>query len=80
MRMAMPHASDHASLIGFGVDVIGSLKVRIKRAGREFAVTHEAEHEEPMIDAIVHFRDPEASKCVRQERRRHLLDDNPCSG
>ena len=32
------------------------------------------------LGAMVYWHEPRPSPCLRRYRRRHLLDDNPCSG
>ena len=41
---------------------------------------HGREAEDHGLEAMAHWHDPRPSPCVRRGGRRHLLDDNPCSG
>jgi hypothetical protein len=41
---------------------------------------HLFESEYRDLEAMVHWRDPRPSPCLSRCGRRHLLDDNPCSG
>ena len=41
---------------------------------------HGREAEDQGLEAMAHWHDPEPSPYVRHGGRRHLLDDNPCSG
>jgi hypothetical protein len=40
----------------------------------------ELEAEYQGLEAMAHWHDPRPTPCLRRHRRRHLLDDNPCSG
>ena len=41
---------------------------------------HGREAEDHGLEAMAHWHDPKPSPHVRHGGRRHLLDDNPCSG
>jgi hypothetical protein len=41
---------------------------------------HGREAEDHGLEAMAHWRHPKPSPYVRHGGRRHLLDDNPCSG
>jgi hypothetical protein len=41
---------------------------------------HGREAEDHGLEAMAHWHNPMPSPCVRRGGRRHLLDDNPCSG
>ena len=41
---------------------------------------HGREAEDHGLEAMAHWHNPRPSPCVRRGGRRHLLDDNPCSG
>lgn len=40
----------------------------------------EFEAEYQGLEAMAHWRPPRPSPCLHRRGRRHLLDDNPCSG
>jgi len=57
----------------------GLLKSQFKRARQGLSPSHETECKDH-LEAMAHWHDHKPPECVGHVNRRHLLDDNPCSG
>ncbi len=80
MRAAFFDGSRNVRAMGFRIDLLDLLKSQVDRAREGLRQNHEAEYEDQFLEAMAHWRYHKPPACVRRCKRRHILDDNPCSG
>lgn len=80
MRIAIFDTRHHVSADRMNLDALEWLKSRGDTARRMLRGIHQTKREDQGLEAMTHWRRPKASECVRHDSRRHILDDNPCSG